>query len=86
MVKIPYACRSRIGRCRIVIVAAVTDVTPTREQVARQPLHRAGRPARYLPSAQVMAEIASLGPDLGSLAEELRRCLSESADEVKPPR
>jgi hypothetical protein len=33
--------------------------------------------ARYLPSAQVLAELACLGPDLRRLADDLRDRLSE---------
>jgi hypothetical protein len=40
---------------------------------------RAG--ARYLPSAQVLAELASLGPDLRRLAEDLRDRLSGPTDD-----
>jgi hypothetical protein len=35
---------------------------------------------RYLPSAQVLTELASLGPDLGKLADDLRVHLSDPAD------
>jgi hypothetical protein len=59
----------------------VTEPTTKREQPPRQPLHRAGGPGRYLPSAQVVEELASLGPDLDGLVEDLRRSLSESSDE-----
>jgi hypothetical protein len=36
---------------------------------------------RYLPSAQVLAELASLGPDLRRLAEDLRDRLSGPGDD-----
>jgi hypothetical protein len=36
------------------------------------------------PSAVVVAELARLGPDLSTLAEELRARLSEPADELRP--
>jgi hypothetical protein len=61
---------------------SVPDSTPASDHPSPQPLHGAGGPGRYLPSAQVVAELASLGPDLNRLAEELRRCLTGSADEV----
>ncbi|MGB6455853.1 MAG: hypothetical protein WBH47_15365 [Streptosporangiaceae bacterium] len=35
---------------------------------------------RYLPSAQVLAELAPLGPDLGRLAEDLRERLTGPSD------
>jgi len=40
-----------------------------------------GARGSYLPSAQVLDELARLGPDLTTLAEELRTCLSEPGDE-----
>jgi hypothetical protein len=39
--------------------------------------------ARYLPSAQVLAELACLGPDLRRLADELRDRLTGPADNPK---
>ncbi len=63
---------------------SVTEPTRSRDQPARQPLHEAGGPGRYLPSAQVVEELASLGPDLVSLPDELRRCLSETAEDLTP--
>lgn len=64
----------------------MTDSTRTSQKPTRKPLHGAGGPGRYLPSEQVVEELASLGPNLESLADELRRCLSDSADDVPPRR
>jgi hypothetical protein len=38
------------------------------------------RRKQYLPSEQVVKELASLGPDLRKLAEELRNRLSDQTD------
>ncbi len=58
----------------VVTVARVTepslpDIRVTRAD-AQVPDARTG--VRYLPSAQVLAELASLGPDLRRLGEDLR--------------
>jgi hypothetical protein len=37
-----------------------------------------------MPSAQVVQELASLGPDLSKLAEELRQRLSDSTKDSGP--
>jgi hypothetical protein len=42
------------------------------------------RRGRYLPSAQVMAELAVLGPDLARLAADLRDRLSDQANSSAP--
>jgi hypothetical protein len=39
---------------------------------------RAGKRGKYLPSAQVVEELVSLGPDLSTIAAELRNRLTES--------
>ena len=39
----------------------------------------ARRRRRYLPSEQVIKELVNLGPDLGTLADELRNRLSDPA-------
>jgi hypothetical protein len=41
-------------------------------------------PGRYLPSAQVLAELASLGPDLRRLAADLKDRLSDADTRVQP--
>jgi hypothetical protein len=43
----------------------------------------ARRRKQYLPSAQVVQELASLGPDLSTLAEELRQRLSDPATDAR---
>jgi hypothetical protein len=43
----------------------------------------ARRRKQYLPSAQVRRELASLGTDLGKLAEELRQRLSEPTADLQ---
>jgi hypothetical protein len=66
-------------------VLRVTDSTGTdlRRQNSEQPLPRPRRPERaglrgkYLPSAQVVEELGRLGPDLGTIADELRSRLTE---------
>jgi hypothetical protein len=62
----------------------MSDSTPMSDKPSREPLHGAGGPGRYLPSEQVVEELASLGPGLDRLAEELRHCLTVKAD--KKPR
>jgi hypothetical protein len=42
------------------------------------------RRGRYLPSAQVTAELAVLGPDLARLAADLRERLSDQANSSLP--
>jgi hypothetical protein len=42
------------------------------------------RRARYLPSDQVLAELADLGPDLLRLADDLRHRLSETEASQQP--
>jgi hypothetical protein len=65
--------------------AAVIDSThpDLRRQGTEQLPARPGRPGRpakrgtYLPSAQVVEELVSLGPDLSTIADELRSRLTE---------
>jgi hypothetical protein len=64
-------------------VLPVTDSTPLRPPSSQKPPRRVGTRGTYRPSAQVVAELARLGPDLSNLAEELRACLSEPADELR---
>ena len=48
-----------------------------------QASRRAGarrRQQQYLPSAQVVEELVSLGPDLSNLADDLRQRLTDPAD------
>jgi len=63
-------------------VSAVTDSTwlETRREDSGERPRGVRRRQRYLPSAQVVQELASLGPDLGKLADELRQRLSDPAD------
>lgn len=60
----------------------MTDSTwlETRREDSGERPRGARRRQRYLPSAQVVQELSSLGPDLGKLADELRRRLSDPAD------
>jgi len=53
--------------------------TPT---AAAQRGERGRRRRAYLPSAEVLADLASLGPDLARLADDLRDRLSVPSDEV----
>jgi len=82
MVKILFR---RVGAGRLaarITVAAVTDSTRpdvTHESSGERPTG-ARRRKQYLPSAQVVQELSTLGPDLSKLAEELRRRLSDSGD------
>ncbi|HUB41283.1 MAG TPA: hypothetical protein VMA72_20765 [Streptosporangiaceae bacterium] len=60
----------------------MTDLTriDLARQGAEQPptrRGRQGRPAKYLPSSQVLEELVRLGPDLSAIADELRSRLSE---------
>jgi len=43
---------------------------------------RSRRSRKYLPSAQVLTELATLGPDLARLADDLRDRLTAPGDEV----
>jgi hypothetical protein len=61
----------------------VTDSIPVRRPATQQPRGAVGTRGSYLPSAQVLDELARLGPDLTTLAEELRTCLSEPGDELR---
>jgi hypothetical protein len=63
----------------------VTDSTQAdlRRKTTEKPPGRVGKRGSYLPSAQVVEELARLGPDLSTLAEELRSRLSEPADELR---
>jgi hypothetical protein len=70
----------------VTTVSGVTDSTwpETRRD---SPGERRGGPRRhtqYMPSAQVVQELASLGPDLSKLAEELRQRLSDSTKDSGP--
>lgn len=62
--------------------AAVTDSIPVPRPATEKPPRGVGKRGSYLPSAQVLDELARLGPDLSTLAEELRTRLSEPADEL----
>jgi hypothetical protein len=62
--------------------ASVTDSIPLQRRATEEPPRRVGKRGTYLPSAQVVPELARLGPDLSTLAEELRARLSEPADEL----
>jgi hypothetical protein len=85
MVKILLACRSGATSPQVTTVAAVTDSTwpdMTRDTPGEQPRGARGR-RQYLPSAQVVEELASLGPDLAKLAEELHNRLSDAASDLR---
>jgi hypothetical protein len=66
-------------------VLRVTDTAGTdlRRQGSEQPLarpsraDRSGPRGRYLPSAQVVEELVRLGPELSTIADELRSRLTE---------
>jgi hypothetical protein len=53
-----------------------------RDNSGERPGGRRRRP-RYLPSEQVVKELASLGPDLSTLADELRSRLSDPAADAR---
>jgi hypothetical protein len=84
----PLRSRSfrRVGARRdrgcLATVSAVTDSTwlDTRREDSGERPRGARRRQSYLPSAQVVQELASLGPDLGKLADELRQRLSDPAE------
>jgi hypothetical protein len=61
----------------------VTDTTQVRQATTEQAPRRIGTRRSYLPSAQVLEELARLGPDLSTVAEALRARLSEPADELR---
>jgi len=67
----------------VTTVAAVTDSTPLHGPATEKPPRPIGRRGSYLPSAQVLEELARLGPGLSTLAEELRTRLSEPADDLR---
>jgi hypothetical protein len=64
----------------VVTVARVTEPSLPDSRVTRADAQRDGArtAVRYLPSAQVLAELAGLGPDLRRLAEDLRDRLSQA--------
>jgi hypothetical protein len=64
----------------VVTVARVTEPSLPDIRVTRADAQRddARSGVRYLPSAQVLAELATLGPDLRRLARDLRDRLSEA--------
>jgi hypothetical protein len=72
----------------VVTVARVTDASLPDIRVTRANAQRdgTGTGVRYLPSAQVLAELASLGPDLRRLAEDLRDRLSEAGAQAQHER
>jgi hypothetical protein len=82
MVKILSGVSELAGSRQVITVAAVTDSTRpdmTHDSSGERPAG-ARRRKQYLPSAQVVQELSTLGPDLSKLAEELRRRLSDSGD------
>lgn len=75
--------RARVARIRektVVTVARVTEPSLPDIRLTRADTQRDGARAgfSYLPSAQVLAELACLGPGLRRLAEDLRDRLSEA--------
>ena len=72
--------------------AAVTVARVTEPSLPDIRTHGAGeqrrdggrQKARYLPSAQVLAELACLGPDLLRLADDIRDRLSEADASIQP--
>jgi hypothetical protein len=80
----PCACRADAGQT-VVTVARVTEPSLPDIRVTRADAQRddARSGVRYLPSAQVLAELASLGPDLRRLAEDLRDRLSGPGDDPR---
>jgi hypothetical protein len=82
-VKIFLACRSQARSHLTGYCLPVTDSTwpdLRRDNPGERPAGARRRQKQYLPSAQVVQELASLGPDLTKLADELRQCLSDSGD------
>lgn len=45
---------------------------------SRRRTGNAGKSRRYLPSPEVLDELAALGPDLATLAADLHSCLTEA--------
>jgi hypothetical protein len=69
----------------VATVSAVTDSTwldMRRDNSGERPAGGRRR-KQYLPSAQVVQELASLGPDLSKLADELRQRLSDPATDAR---
>lgn len=79
----PCACRGRAeqrGRyCCSVTEPSLPDIRTPGADAHRR--HSGRARARYLPSAQVLAELAPLGPDLRRLAEDLKDRLTPPTDE-----
>jgi hypothetical protein len=77
-----WARRTRSPGAALISVAPVTK-TSLPDMRARGPDERGDdgqqRRDHYLPSAQVLAELAVLGPDLARLAADLRDRLSDQA-------
>ena len=78
------ARRAGASGAQLTSVAAVTNSSRPdmcTETSAEQRGERNRRRRAYLPSAQVMTELASLGPDLGMLAADLHERLSGPSDD-----
>jgi hypothetical protein len=78
-------CVSRRDHDKAAVTLARVTEPSLPDMRTESPLTRRGRRAkrdRYLPSAQVLQELAILGPDLGTLAEDLRDRLSGPGDDV----
>lgn len=79
------ARRAGASGAQLTSVAAVTDSSlpglRTHGADERSSDGRQRRRARYLPSAQVLDELATLGPALTRLADDLRDRLSAPSDE-----
>jgi hypothetical protein len=61
----------------------VTESIPLHRPTKEKPARGIGKRGSYLPSAQVLEELAALGPSLSTLADELRTRLSDPADELR---
>ena len=71
---VPRYCAAMIDSTRTDLGRQSADQLPARAD--RQ--GRAGKRASYRPSAQVVEELGRLGPDLSTIAAELRTRLTES--------
>jgi hypothetical protein len=69
----------------VITVSAVTDATwpDLSGDCAEDPPRRVRKRKQYLPSAHVVEELVSLGPDLSRLAEDLRKRLSDATNDLR---
>jgi hypothetical protein len=74
---LPRYCAAVIDSTRPDLCIQGTEQLPARTSQPSRP----GKRGKYLPSAQAVEELVRLGPDLSTIAEELRSRLSETSSD-----